>query len=132
MSFGPTSLDNVTINAITNRVISVSFTLYSENISYPEIPLEEVNQLAPKARIEWLPVKEKLLETLEIPEFIITDGKNEYKSNVTSLQIDTINLACPPGKEESAVNNFLCGKSSLYICSVKFLGPVGFIIHCVS
>jgi len=115
VSFGPTSLGNFTINAITTETIAVSFTLYSENISYPEIPLVEVNQLAPKARVEWLPVWQRLQEVLITSEFIITDGIEEYESNLISLQLDTINLACPPGKEESSVNNFLCGKKIIII-----------------
>jgi len=111
MSFGSTSLDNITINTVATETIAVSFTLYSENISYPEIPLIEVNQLAPKARVEWIPVWKRLQEILAISKFIITDGTEEYESNLTSLQFGILNLACPPGKDVSAVNNFLCGKN---------------------
>ena len=72
--------------------------------------MEEVNQLAPQARGEWLPVWQKLQEVLVLSEFIITDGEEEYLSDPSSLQFGVLNLACPPGKEESAINNFLCGK----------------------
>ena len=80
MSFGSTSLDNITVNTITTEIIAISFTLYSENISYPEIPLVEVNQLVPQARVEWIPVWQRLQEVVAMSEFIITDGIEEYES----------------------------------------------------
>ena len=110
ISFGSTSLENITIHAASPKVIMASFTLYSENINYPETPLEEVNQLAPQARVEWLPVWQRLQEVLATSEFIITDGEEEYESDPSSLQFDTLQFVCPHGKEVSPVNNFLCGK----------------------
>ena len=115
MSFESALLENITIHDVSAKTIAVSFTLYSKNISYPETPLEEVNQLAPQARGEWLPVWQRLQEVVVTSEFIITDGVEEYESNPSSLQFGILNLACPPGKEESSVNNFLCGKTNILI-----------------
>jgi len=109
-SFGSTSLENITIYAASPKAVIVSFTLYSENISYPETPLEEVNQLAPQARVEWLPVWQSLQALLATSEFTITDGEEEYESDPSSLKFGFLQFVCPPGKEVSSVNNFLCGK----------------------
>jgi len=115
ISFGSASLENITIHGASPKVIAVSFTLYSENISYPETPLEEVNQLAPQARVEWLPVWQRLQAVLGTSEFTITDGEEEYESDPSSLKFGALQFVCPPGKEVSSVNNFLCGKLNAYI-----------------
>jgi len=110
ISFGSNSLENITIRVISSKVVTASFTLYSENISYPETPLTEVNQLAPQARVEWMPVWQRLQEVLATSQFTITDGEEDYESDTSSPQFGTLQFVCPPGKEVSSVNNFLCGK----------------------
>ena len=110
ISFGSTSLGNITIYSTSATTISIELTLYSENISYPDTSLNQLNFLAPQARVEWLSVWESLQETLGISELFIANGEEEYKSNPLSLQFGTLQLVCPPGKKISPVNNLLCGK----------------------
>ena len=109
ISFDSTSLENVTITPISATTVMVGFTLYSENISYPENSLSHITQMAPKARLEWVPVWEKLQEVLTISELFIGYEEEEYKSDPKSLKFDMLQFACPPGKELSSVNNLLCG-----------------------
>ena len=110
ISFGSTAVKNVTVIPVSSTTISISVTLYSENISYPNTSLSALNLLAPKARAEWLEVWEKLQGTLGISELFITNGEEEYKSDPSSLQLGILWLACPPGKQVSSANNLLCGK----------------------
>ena len=110
MSFGSTSLQNVTFRIVSPLTITASFTLYSKQINYPEISLSEINQLAPQARVEWIEVWSKLQEVLSVSGFIINDDKYELESDASSLRVDMLKFACPVGKEVSTINNFLCGK----------------------
>ena len=116
LSFDSTSMENITMVPLSATTIRVSFMLYSKNISYPENLLSEINQLAPKARMEWLAVWEKLQEVLAISEFFISDGVEKYKSDPSSLKFDMLQFVCPPGREVSAVNNLLCGMKYYTYC----------------
>ena len=110
ISFNSTSLDNVTISSNSAINITISFTLYSKNIDYPETPLSEIIQLAPLARGEWGPVWERLQLLLGSSKLFITDKENEYVSNPSSVTTDVLQTACPAGKTVSTINNLLCGK----------------------
>ena len=111
ISFNSTSLENVTVSYSSVINITVSFTLYSEYIDYPETPLSEFTQLAPLARAEWGPVWERLQLLLRSSELFITDDEeNEYISNPSSVTLDVLQDACPAGKTVSTINNLLCGK----------------------
>lgn len=110
ISLGSTYIDNVTVYYNSSSSIAVSFTLYSQNLSYPEIPLTEINQLAPQARVEWLPVWERLQVLLIGSEFVVNDGIKEYKSDPSTAKFDIVQFTCPVGKDVSPINNFLCGK----------------------
>ena len=110
ISLGSTYIDNITVHHNSSSSVTASFTLYSQNISYPEISLIEINQLAPQARVEWLPVWERLQELLTGSEFMVDDGIKEYKSNPSSVRFGILQFTCPVGKDVSTINNFLCGK----------------------
>ena len=111
VSFGSTYIENVTAHHnSSSSSITVSFTLYSQNISYLDTPLTVINQLAPQARVEWLPVWEALQTLLTGSEFIVNDSKMEYKSDPSSVNVDVLQFTCPIGKDVSPINNFLCGK----------------------
>ena len=113
ISFNSTSLENVTVHFNSVSSITIGLTLYSKNISYLEISLSEIIQVAPQARIEWVPVWENLKVLLASSELFITDDvDNEYKSDPSSVKTDTLQFACPAGKTISAVNNLLCGKNT--------------------
>ena len=116
IAFNSTSLENITLYSSSINNITISLTLYSENISYPETPLSEVILLAPLAMIEWAPVWERLQSLLDSSELFITDDKNnEYTSNRLSVTSDVPQFACPAGKIVSIVNNLLCGKIISYM-----------------
>ena len=110
VSFGSTYIENITVYLNAANSVTASFTLYSQNISYPETPLTEVNQLAPQARVEWLPVWERLQTLLTDSEFTVSDGEKEYRSDSLSVQLDILQFTCPTGKDVSPINNFLCGR----------------------
>ena len=111
ISFNSTSLENVTVSFSSAINITVSFTLYSKYIDYPETPPSEIMQLAPLARAEWGPVWERLQILLGSSELFITDDEgNEYVSNPSSVTLDVLQDACPAGKTVSTTNNLLCGK----------------------
>ena len=113
--FGSTLLENITLNISSVNNITIGLTLYSQNISYPETPLSEIIQLAPQARVEWVPVWEELQLILASSELFITDDEeNEYTSNPSSVVLDVLQLACPTGKTISTINNLLCGKYTIY------------------
>ena len=116
ISFNSTSLENVTISSSSIINITISFTLYSKYIDYPETPLSEIIQLAPLAREEWGAVWERLQLLLGSSELFITDDEgNEYISNPSSVTTDVLQDACPAGKTVSTINNLLCGKYSYVI-----------------
>ena len=116
IAFNSTSLENVTLYSSSINNITISLTLYSENINYPETPLSEVILLVPLAMIEWGPVWERLQLLLSSSDLFITDDENnEYTSNRLSVTSDVPQFACPAGKIVSTVNNLLCGKNISYI-----------------
>ena len=120
ISFNSTSMENVTVSSSSVINITVSFTLYSEYIDYPETPLSEIMQLAPLAMEEWGPVWERLQILLGSSEIYISDGEgNEYISSPSSVTIDVLQAACPVGKTVSTMNNLLCGKNTIdsFICN---------------
>ena len=127
ISFGSTTLQNITLHVASPHTITASFTLYSTHINYPEISLSEINQLAPQARVEWITVWRRLQEVLSVSGFIITDGKYEFESDASSLRVDMLQFACPIGKEVSTINNFLCGELCL-ICELDT--RITFVIYC--
>ena len=126
ISFNSTLLENVTLYSTSVNNITIGFTLYSKNISYPETPLSEITQLlAPQARIEWIPVWERLQMILANSKlFISDDEENKYKSDPLSVTQDVFQLACPAGKTVSTVNNLLCGKTTITIHSYSWVNTV--------
>ena len=110
MSFGSTTVENVSLSFVTPFNLAVSFTLYSHNISYSEASFSKINQLAPQAMIEWAETWQKLQELFSVSGFIITNFEYEYESVPSSLAVDMLQLICPVGKEVQSSNNLICGK----------------------
>ena len=104
ISFGSTTVKNVAIIPVSATTISISVTLYIENISYLNMSLSDFNLLAQQAREEWLSVWKMLQGNSEL---FYTNG---YKSDPSSMRFGQIKLTCPPGKQVSTTNNLLCGK----------------------
>ena len=114
ISFNSTSLENVTVSSSSVINITVSFTLYSKYIDYPETSLSEITQLAPLARAEWGPVWERLQLLLGSSGLHITDDEgNEYISSPSSVTTDVLQTVCPAGKTASTINNLLCSKNTV-------------------
>ena len=116
ISFNSTSLENVTVSSSSIINITISFTLYSKYIDYPETPLSQIIQLASLARDKWGSIWERLQFILGSSELFITDDEgNEYISNPSSVTTDVLQTACPAGKTVSTINNLLCGKNIIII-----------------
>ena len=109
MSFGSTTIKNITLHFVNPFNLAVSFTLYSHSITYSEATLSKINQLAPQAIMEWTDTWKRLQQLLSISDFIITDYEYEYESLPSSLKVDMLQIVCPAGKEVSSANNLICG-----------------------
>ena len=110
MSFGSTTVENVSLSFVNPFNLIISFTLYSHNISYSEDSFSRINQLAPQAMMEWAETWQNLQELFSVSGFIITDYEYEYESVPSSLTVDMLQLICPAGKEVQSTNNLICGK----------------------
>ena len=110
MSFGSTTVENISLSFVTPFNLAVSITLYSHNISYSEASFSKIYQLAPQAMMEWAETWQKLQELFSVSGFIITDFEYEYESVSSSLAVDMLQLICPAGKEVQSTNNLICGK----------------------
>ena len=110
MSFGSTTVENVSLSFVNPFNLTISFTLYSHNISYSEDAFSKIHQLVPQAMVEWTDTWQKLQELLLISAFIITDNEYEYESLPSSPEVDVLQFICPTGKRVSSTNNLICGK----------------------
>ena len=110
MSFGSTTVENISLSFVNPFNLTFSFTLYSHNVSYSEDSFSKIHQLVPQAMIEWTDTRQKLQELLSISAFIITDNEYEYESMPSSLEVDILQSICPAGKRVSSTNNLICGK----------------------
>ena len=110
MSFGSTTVENISLSIVNPFNLTFSFTLYSHNINYSEDSFSKIHQLVPQAMVEWTNTWQKLQELLSISAFIITDNEYEYESMPSSLEVDVLQIICPTGKEVSSTNNLICGK----------------------
>ena len=117
MSFGSTTVENISLNFVNPFNLTISFTLYSHNVIYSEASFSKINQLAPQAMVEWAETWQKLQELLSISAFIITDAEYEYESLPSSLEVDMLQFICPAGKGVSSTNNLICGKFFLLLCN---------------
>ena len=110
MSFGSTTLENITLSFVTPFDLLISFTLYSHSINYSKISFSKTNNLVSQAMMEWADTWQKLRELLSISGFIINDNEYEYESLPSSLNVDMLQFICPAGKEVSSTNNLICGR----------------------
>ena len=110
MSFGSTTVQNITLSFVTPFDLAISFTLYSQNINYSMASFSRTNQLVPQAMIEWENTWQNLQELFSVSGFIITDNEYEYESLPSSLNVDILQFVCPAGKEVSSANNLICGR----------------------
>ena len=110
MSFGSTTVENVSLSFVNPFNLMFSFTLYSHGISYSEASFSIIDQLAPQAMMKWADTWKKLQELLSISAFIITDTEYEFESVPSSLEVELLQFICPAGKGVPSTNNLICGK----------------------
>ena len=110
-----TTIENVEVTAQGDELL-MSFSLISNNIHYPETSLADVGQLAPQAFGEWAGVRQQVENCITSDNLTINTSGLIYISDPSSVVIDTVEQACPSGREISSSNNFICGK--LYVIVV--------------
>jgi len=102
------TIEDVIIFEHDPMFLSISFGLYSRNISYTEENGNNLLLIGPQARNEWGVVLNELLNFLE-NEVIVSDGTVAYQTS-SNLQMGDIQFACPPGSAIYEDNQFLCGE----------------------
>ncbi|XP_065883044.1 uncharacterized protein [Dysidea avara] len=108
LSLQRTSLEDVTITELDDMLLSISFALYSYNISYSDVNGEDLFYVAPGARSEWNDVLDELVNLLQNESMIVSDGMDAYQTSSSSLLMGDIRLGCPRGSAVYDDNQFLC------------------------
>jgi len=104
------TIEDVTITEVDDTSLSITFGLFSYNISYTEENGNNLLLLGPQARNEWGIVFNELLGLIRNEDVIISDGIAAYQILPSSLQMGDIQFACPPGSAIYEDNQFLCGE----------------------
>ena len=104
------TIEDVTITELDDMSLSVTFGLYSYNISYTEENGNNLLLIGPEARNEWGVVLNELLGFLRNDNVVVSDGIAAYQVSSSSLQMGDIQFACPPGSAIYEDNQFLCGE----------------------
>ena len=112
--------ENIKITQFGSKMI-VSFSLISNNISYPETSLEDINHLVPIAFNEWDTVRQELKEWITNENLVINTSGMIYTSDPSSVVIGAAEQTCPSGRERAMTNHFLCGKYNIFRVS-KVIG----------
>jgi len=116
INFTLNTIENISISNISSNTISISFTIYSENLTYST--LNSLSRRSLQARIDWIQVSEKVYELLTTIGIALTFGDTAYISEPNSTIVSLPQYTCPPGKEVSSTKNFLCGE--LFIKNYRY------------
>lgn len=103
------TLENISVSTIGSD-LSLTFTVYSEKLFYPNSSSDDFIQLSAQARVDWYSVIEKVKEMLTETSIVVTFTNVIYNSEPNSTIIWPPQYTCPLGKQMSSSNNFLCGK----------------------
>ena len=107
-------LQSATIENIETTVLgdelTISFSLNSNDIPYPETSLEDVRQQVPQAFNEWAGVRQQVENWITSDNLTINTSGLIFISDPSTVVIDTAEQSCPSGREISESNSFLCGK----------------------
>ena len=114
--------ENIKITQFGSKMI-VSFSLISNNISYPETSLEYINHLVPIAFNEWDTVRQELKEWITNENLVINTSGLIYTSDPSSVVIGAAEQTCPSGRGIAMTNHFLCGKYNIFRVS-KVIGAL--------
>ena len=104
------TLENISVSDMEENMLSLTFTVYSNKLSYPNNSSDDFIQASAKARVEWFRVIEKVEEILTKASIVISFKDIIYNSEPNSTIIWSPQYTCPPGKQISSSNNFLCSK----------------------
>jgi len=109
------TIGNISVSIVSRNTLSISFTIYSRKLSYHKSSQDSLTQCSLQARGDWIKVTEKLRELLATTsiEFSFEDIVCESDPNSTVASLPQ--YLCPPGKEVSSTNSFVCGELLIVI-----------------
>ena len=108
--FISSTLENISVSNIENNTLSITFTVFSNNLSYPNNFSDDFIQTSAQMRVDWFIVIEKLKKMLTESSIVISFGNIIYNSESNSTIIWPSQYICPPGKQISPNNNFICSE----------------------
>ena len=111
--FISSTLENISMSNMEEN-ISITFTVYSNKLIYPNNSSDDFIQASAKARADWFSVIEKVKKMLTETSIVISFKDTIYNSRPNSTIAWSPQYTCPIGKQMSSSNNFLCGK---FYCS---------------
>ena len=103
------TLENISVSN-TEVNLSLTFTVYSEKLNYPNTLTDDFVQLSAQARVDWFTVTERVKEMLTQTSIVVYFRDEIYNSEPNSTVILSPQYTCPPGKQMSSSNNFLCSE----------------------
>ena len=103
------TLENISVSN-TGVNLSLTFTVYSKKLNYPNTLTDDFVQLSSQARVDWFTVTERVKEMLTQTSIVVNFRDKIYNSEPNSTVIFSPQYTCPPGKQMSSSNNFLCSK----------------------
>ena len=103
------TFENISVSNKGNR-LSLTFTIYSKKLSYPDVLSDDFIQLNVQARVDWFTAVEKVKEMFTKTSIVFTFSDIIYSSEPNSTKIWPPQYTCPPGKQISSSNNFVCGE----------------------
>ena len=107
--FISSTLENISVSNMEEN-ISITFTVYSNKLIYPNNSSDDFIQASAKARVDWFNVIEKVKKMLTETSIAISFKDTIYNSKPNSTIVWSPQYTCPAGKQISSSNNFLCGK----------------------
>ena len=110
VNFAFNTIGNISISTTSDNILSISFTVYSKKLSYFKLSQDSLSQRSIQARIDWLQVTEQINELLTTTSIGFSFDNIVYRSDPNSTISSLPRYLCPPGKEVSSTNSFLCGK----------------------
>ena len=96
--FISSTLENISVSDMEKNILLLTFTVYSNKLSYPNNSSDEFIQASAKARVDWFNVIEKVKEMLTETSIVISFKDIIYNSEPNSTIMWSPQYICPPGK----------------------------------
>ena len=109
IDFISNTLENVTVSSIKDN-LTLTFTVFSKKLDYPNTSSDDFIQQNAQARVNWFTVTERVKKMLTGTSIVLNFKDEIYNSEPNSTKIWSSQYTCPPGKQVSFSNNFLCGE----------------------